>query len=137
MKLTRSVSRITANSVLSGAIVLLGVSGILNAQEKTYTELTAAHSDWVQVPGKLMRADCVHEIPNGAQVVIGEKGEPTGDVMMKGKLFAHYEACSEAPVSTRHLAKEINRDPTARSRSGAAVQWLGRGFAGKSVVSRK
>jgi len=107
MKLTRGVSRISATLALSCAIVLLGVSGISNAQEKTYKELTAAHSDWVQVPGKLMRADCVHEIPNGAQVVIGEKGEPTGDVMLKGKLFAHYEACSEAPVSTRHLAKDI------------------------------
>ena len=36
MKLTRSVSRITANSVLSGAIFLLGMSGVMNAQDKTY-----------------------------------------------------------------------------------------------------
>lgn len=106
MKLTRSVSRITANSVLSGAIFLLGMSGVMNAQDKTYKDLIAAHPGWVQVPGKLMRADCVHQIPNGAKVVVGENGEPTGDVMLKGKLFAHYDACSEAPISTRHVAAE-------------------------------
>jgi len=51
-----------------------------------------------------MRADCVHEIPNGAKVVIGENGEPTGDVLLNGQQIAHYDACSEAPISTRHTA---------------------------------
>jgi len=104
MKLTRSMSRITGNGVLCGAMFLLGMSGILNAQEQTYKGLTAAHPDWAQVPGKLMRADCVHEIPNGAKVVIGENGEPTGDVLLNGQQIAHYDACSEAPISTRHTA---------------------------------
>lgn len=104
MKLTRSVSRMTATSVLSGAIVLFGMSGIASAEDKTYTELKTAHPDWVQVPGALVRPECVHEVPNGAKVVIGANGEPTGDVMLKGKLFAHYDACSEAPISTRHPA---------------------------------
>jgi hypothetical protein len=65
----------------------------------------------VQIPGKLIRADCVHEIPNGAKVVVGKDGEPTGDVMMNGQLFAHYDTCSEAPVSTRHTANVTK--PTA------------------------
>jgi len=108
MNISLSVSRIAGNRVLGGATFLLAVSGILNAQagkpELTYHDFKAAHPDWVQVPGKLMRADCVHEIPNGAKVVIGENGEPTGDVMLKGELYAHYDACSEAPVSTRHSA---------------------------------
>jgi hypothetical protein len=99
------------NRVLCGALVLLGMSGMLNAQmahaqEQTYKQLTAAHPDWVQVPGQLMRADCVHEIPNGAKIVIGEDGQPTGDVMLKGQVFAHYDTCSEAPISTRHTASE-------------------------------
>jgi hypothetical protein len=107
----RSVSRMVENRVLCGALVLLGMSGMLNAQmahaqEQTYKQLTAAHPDWVQVPGQLMRADCVHEIPNGAKIVIGEDGQPTGDVMLKGQVFAHYDTCSEAPISTRHTASE-------------------------------
>jgi hypothetical protein len=105
----RSVSRMVENRVLCGAMILLGMSGILSAQagqvqEQTYRQLTAAHPDWVQVPGQIMRADCVHEIPNGAKVVIGENGEPTGDVLLKGQVIAHHDACSEAPLSTKHTA---------------------------------
>jgi len=105
----RSVSRMIENRVLCGAMILLGMSGILSAQagqvqEQTYRQLTAAHPDWVQVPGQIMRADCVHEIPNGAKVVIGENGEPTGDVLLKGQVIAHHDTCSEAPISTKHTA---------------------------------
>lgn len=106
MKLIPSVSPITGNRALCGAMFLLAMGGVLNAQatqtEQSYAALTAAHPDWVQVPGKLMRSDCVHEIPNGGKVVIGKDGQPTGDVMLNGALFAHYDMCSEAPVSTRH-----------------------------------
>jgi len=125
MKLTRSVSRMTVNSVLSGAIFLLGTSGILNAEEKTYTELKTAHPDYVQVPGKLMRADCVHEIPSGAKVVIGANGEPTGDVLLKGKLFAHYDACSEAPISTRHVAAETKEFSAEELKKGPVPSFNG------------
>jgi hypothetical protein len=110
MKLNRRASQIAKNRVLNGAMFLLAASGIVSAQAKqpdlSYQDLTAAHPDWVQAPGKLMRADCVHEIPNGAKVVIGKDGEPTGDVMLNDRLFAHYDACSEAPISTRHTASK-------------------------------
>ena len=126
MKLIRSVSRMTENRALYGAMFLLAVSGILNAQarqpEQTYKAITTAHPDWVQVPGKLMRADCVHEIPNGAKVVIGADGQPTGDVMLNGSLFAHYDACSEAPVSTRNTVattpKTLEHAPVVPSFNG-------------------
>jgi hypothetical protein len=115
MKLTRSVSQRTGNRALCGVIFLLAASGILNAQvrqpEQSYKDLTTAHPDWVQIPGKLIRTDCVHEIPNGAKVVVGKDGEPTGDVMLNGQLFAHYDMCSEAPISTRHTATATK--PTA------------------------
>jgi hypothetical protein len=110
VKSFRSVSKTAVNRVLCGTTFLLGMSGILTAQAgqavQTYKQLTAAHPDWVQAPGQLMRADCVHEIPNGAKVVIGEDGQPTGDVLLKGRVIAHYDLCSEAPISTRHTASE-------------------------------
>lgn len=112
MKQTHSKSLIAGNRVLYGTMFLLGMTGILSAQvrqpEQTYKQLTDAHPDWVQVPGKLMRADCVHEIPNGAKIVLGEDGNPTGDVMMNGAVIAHYDACSEAPVATTHTISPVN-----------------------------
>ena len=109
MKDLRSVSGRVQNRVLCGAMFLLGMSGILSAQAglvqgQTYKQLTTAHPDWVQVPGQIMRADCVHEVPNGAKIVIGADGQPTGDVMLKGQVIAHHDPCSEAPISTRHTA---------------------------------
>lgn len=53
------------------------------------------HPGWVQVPGALIRADCVHEIPNGAQI------EENGDITLEGSIVAHYDACPEEPISTR------------------------------------
>jgi hypothetical protein len=54
-----------------------------------------AHPGWVQVPGALIRPDCVHEIPKGAQV------EENGDITLAGSIVAHYDPCPEAPISTR------------------------------------
>jgi hypothetical protein len=106
------MNQLHRKSLVTGTMFLLGMSGILSAQvrqpEQTYKQLTDAHPDWVQVPGKLMRADCVHEIPNGAKVVLGDDGNPTGDVMLHGAVIAHYEACSEAPVSTTHTVSPVN-----------------------------
>jgi len=59
-----------------------------------------AHPGWVQIPGALIRPDCVHEIPNGADVVISDN-KITGDVTLGGVLVAHYDPCPEAPVITR------------------------------------
>jgi len=112
----RSVSQMIGNGVLCGALALLGMSGTLSAQpgqtqtpEQTYDQLVAAHPDWVQVPGALVRPDCVHEVPNGATVTLGEDGQSAGDVTLKGKVIAHYDACPEAAISTRHTASAPNK----------------------------
>jgi hypothetical protein len=91
--------------VLYGALLLVGMSGILSAQAgQTYEQLADSHPGWVQVPGQLMRPDCVHEIPNGATVEVSKDGKVTGDVTMNGQVIAHYDACPEAPIPTRHTA---------------------------------
>jgi hypothetical protein len=48
----------------------------------------------------LIRADCVHEIPDGAHVTI-QNDQVTGDVTLSGVRVAHYDPCPEAPVVTR------------------------------------
>jgi hypothetical protein len=53
------------------------------------------HPGWVLVPGEVIRPDCVHEIPKGAQV------EDSGDITLAGQVVAHYDRCPEAPIKTR------------------------------------
>jgi hypothetical protein len=52
------------------------------------------HPGWVLVPGEVIRPDCVHEIPKGAQV------EDNGDITLAGQVIAHYDQCPEAPIKT-------------------------------------
>jgi len=95
-----------------GALLLFAASGILSAQApKSYSQLKAEHPDWIQVPGQLIRPDCVHQVPSGARIEFGSNGEPTGDVTMKGELIAHYDACPEPAIDTRHLGSEDQHDP--------------------------
>ena len=117
--MTKVVSkpRTIHNHILfSMAAFLLLTSGILRAEAaKSYEAIAAAHPGWVQAPGQLMRADCVHEIPKGANVAISADGQVTGDVTLNGKLIAHYDACSDAPIRTRHSAstgKTPGRNPS-------------------------
>jgi hypothetical protein len=71
--------------------------------------VTLEHPNWVQVPGELIRPDCVHEIPNGANVEIAN-GQITGDVTLNGVVIAHYDACPEDAISTRHQGRTQNLD---------------------------
>lgn len=113
----RNVSRIVHNRLLCGASILLFAGAMLNAQANSNTSAVAKqHPDWVQIPGQLIRPDCVHEIPKGANVTISEEGKVTGDVTLNGTLIAHYDACTEAPISTRHQAESTNA--TARQNPG-------------------
>jgi hypothetical protein len=91
---------------LRGGIILgLLAAGLISsaagqqADTDTATSLKA-HPGWVRIPGALIRPDCVHEIPNGADVVISDN-KITGDVTLGGVLVAHYDPCPEAPVITR------------------------------------
>jgi hypothetical protein len=51
-------------------------------------------------------------------------GQITGDVTLDGKLFAHYDACSEEAISSRHAADAENpaHDPTINGWV-EATQW--------------
>jgi len=76
--------------------------------------LLQAHPGWQQIPGELIRPECVHELPKGARVEI-EGDKLTGDVTLGGRVIAHYDACSEAPIVTRkpsHAGTSGKKDPT-------------------------
>jgi hypothetical protein len=118
MKQRFSVSKIAVSHLCCGAIFVLTTTAMLSAQiampvqsrlpQQSYAQLKQAHPEMVQVPGKLMRSDCVHEIPKGASVVVGSDGKTTGDVLKDGAVIAHYDPCTEEPISTRHMASEQN-----------------------------
>jgi hypothetical protein len=102
MKNVVSVTRTIHNCVLFGIASLVFITnGVLNAQAaQTSSKATMDHPGWVQIPGELIRPDCVHQIPSGAAVEI-ENGQITGDVTLNGVLIAHYDACPEDAVITR------------------------------------
>jgi hypothetical protein len=90
--------QITKSSRLAGtSIAALAIAFCLSpaAQAQSVSVSLKAHPGWVQVPGALIRPDCVHEVPNGSQVA------DNGDVILNGSIVAHYDACPEAPISTR------------------------------------
>ncbi len=95
------------NRILGSVAIFLSVTtGMVSAQTgKTYSQLKMEHPDWVQIPGELIRPDCVHAVPKGAHIEIGEDGQ-SGDVTLKGAFVAHYDPCPEAPVSTRHIGDQ-------------------------------
>src|SRR5271170_1265905 len=107
---TSKLSRIglSLSTLTMTATLLCGLAGLSTysaAQTETQTsEATSVHQGWVQIPGQLIRPDCVHEIPKGARVEI-ENGEITGDVTLNGARIAHYDACSEDAVVTRPRAR--------------------------------
>jgi len=108
----------------SAALFLFGVSGILNAQTaKSYSQLKAEHPGWIQIPGELIRPDCVHQVPSGAQIEMGSDGQPNGDVTLKGELIAHFDACPEAAIDTRHLGSQGMQDPGTGNGWVEASQW--------------
>jgi hypothetical protein len=106
----------------SAALFLFAASGVLSAQTgKSYSQLKAEHPGWIQIPGRLIRPDCVHEVPSGARVEFGDNGEPTGDVTMNGKVIAHYDSCPEESIDTRHLGPQGGSSPNP---SGYGDGWV-------------
>jgi hypothetical protein len=87
------------------ALFLAGISTLALAQtaygQTDYSQAVAQHPDWAQIPGALIRRDCVHVLPKGATVEIDNDGQLTGNVTMNGEFLAHYDACSETPIVTR------------------------------------
>ncbi|HLY19612.1 MAG TPA: hypothetical protein VKR61_20435 [Bryobacteraceae bacterium] len=100
MSLAERITNISARAgftIVPLAIAFCLVPAVQAQPSDPLTVALKAHPDWVQVPGALIRPDCVHEIPNGAQV------EENGDITLEGSIVAHYDACSEAPIRTRPL----------------------------------
>jgi hypothetical protein len=86
--------------LVRAALLAACAASVALAQNSGTAISLTAHPGWVQIPGALIRPDCVHEIPNGARVVIdGDK--VTGDVTLEGVSVGHFAACPEAPVITR------------------------------------
>jgi hypothetical protein len=85
----------------------------LSQAESNTSQAAREHPDWVQVPGELIRPDCVLEIPSGANVEI-VNGQVTGDVTLNGVLIAHYDACPEDAINTRHQAatQKLDQPPS-------------------------
>jgi hypothetical protein len=118
---------IRTHVLCSIACFLVATSGMLSAQQNsTYSQAKMDHPDWVQVPGELIRPDCVHEVPNGATVEIQSDGQVSGDVRLQGVLIAHYDECPEAPILTRPVpgSKGLEHDPGTGNGWVEASNWL-------------
>ncbi|MGB9197529.1 MAG: hypothetical protein WCB53_11460 [Terriglobales bacterium] len=109
---------------LCAVAALFAASGILFAQTpKSYSQLNAEHPGWMQIPGRLIRPDCVHEVPSGAQIELDRDNKPTGDVIMNGQVIAHYDSCPEESVETRHIGSQGEQDPGTGNGWVEASQW--------------
>jgi hypothetical protein len=103
------------------SILAISISPFALAQDfSAASEAQKAHPGWVQIPGELIRPDCVHEIPNGAKVETSG-GQITGDITVEGTLVAHYDACPEAPVLTRPVH---GATPTSAKTPGTGNGWV-------------
>jgi len=101
MSITRRITKIStqAGFVLLPLAVMFSIASGVQAQTREPATISLQqHAGWVQVPGALVRPDCVYEVPKGAQV------DESGDVILNGAVVAHYEDCPEAPIRTRPLA---------------------------------
>jgi hypothetical protein len=108
--------------LLSSAVLFLfAASAVLSAQTKSYGQLQAEHPGWMQIPGRLIRPDCVHQVPSGALIELGSDGNPTGDVKLNGKVIAHYDSCPEQSIDTRFLGSQGGQSPNP---SGYGDGWV-------------
>jgi hypothetical protein len=90
------------------------------AAQLTYSQARNQHPGWVQVPGELIRPDCVHEVPQGATVEIDSNRPSDENVLLHGVLIAHYDPCPEAPILTR----PSDAVPGLRSEPGTGNGWV-------------
>jgi hypothetical protein len=131
--LTGFIRTMTAALLCGLAVSLLSISllsllsgdSIAQAQANPRQSSTD-HSGWVQIPGELIRPDCVHEIPNGATVSVNDDDDQiTADVTLNGALIAHYDACPEEAIVTRPHARTdgFARTPFA-STPGTGNGWV-------------
>jgi hypothetical protein len=96
------------------------IAGLLSSSahaQADAAQVTLNHPGWVQVPGELIRPDCVHELPKGANVEIKD-GQITGDVTLNGQFLTHYDPCPEEAISTRHEGPSEELASTPSSGNG-------------------
>ena len=120
---TSKLSWIGLMAVLCG-LAVSGLSTYSVAQAQTVTP--EAHMDkarWVQIPGELIRPDCVHAVPKGAMVEVADDGHITGDVTLNGALIAHYDPCPEKPIITRPSAG-TETPANSETASGTGNGWV-------------
>src|SRR5580658_1091706 len=71
---------LTMTATLLCGLVVSGLSTYSIAQAPTNNSRAITdHPGWVQIPGQLIRPNCVHEVPNGARIEFGRDGKVTGD----------------------------------------------------------
>jgi hypothetical protein len=119
-----SASNLAVAAACFFGLALSGLSRYSVAQAPTASSTAmsisaAKQAGWVQIPGELIRPDCVHAVPSGAKVEVGTDGQITGDVSLNGAVIAHYDACSEDAIVTR---------PRARTEGLAKDQATGNGW---------
>jgi hypothetical protein len=93
-----SLTQQTVKGSIIALAIAFGLSSAAQAQQGAAGANTVslkAHPGWVQVPGALIRPDCVHEVPMGAKI------GANGDVTLAGSVVAHYDACPEQAIITR------------------------------------
>ncbi len=80
-----TLKRQTLQASIVGTVAVTGLffSTLMQAQalQEAVIDVAAAkkaHPTWIQIPGKLIRPDCVHELPKGASVeVVGDRSRVT------------------------------------------------------------
>src|SRR5580693_5155063 len=91
-----SLTQRTISRSIFALTLAFGLSSAARAQQADATAVSLkAHPGWVQVPGALIRPDCVHEVPLGAKI------GANGDITLAGSVVAHYDACPEPAIITR------------------------------------
>jgi hypothetical protein len=118
-ELTRR-NTMSLRSITWVAVLALYALPAAYAQNNSAAQSLNSHPGWVQVPGELIRPDCVHEIPKGAHVTIKD-GKVTGDVTLGGVRVAHYDPCPETPIVTRPKA---GKAPNLANSPGTGNGWV-------------
>ncbi len=91
---SKNYSLISVVIISSTAGITLFESGVAHAAAPMSP---ASISDWVHVPGALIRPDCVHGIPNGAKI------EDNNDITLNRTVVGHFDACPESFIPSRSV----------------------------------
>jgi hypothetical protein len=78
---------------------------------------STSYPGWVQLPGALVRPDCVHEVPKGATVGLH------GDVSLNGSVIAHYDACPSSAVVNNGRDNGVSSPPPPSVQYGWVEDW--------------